>query len=77
MTKLTQKTLVPLGFAIVLIGTGAGWVTKINYEVMANAGKIVEAKVVQREVLKALRSIDKKLAVIEYQIRRKNGPSKN
>jgi hypothetical protein len=68
---------VPLGIAVLAIGTGAGWVTKINYEVLANSNKIREISVSQSEIINTLKSIDKKLTIIEFQMRGKNGNGKN
>lgn len=73
-TKLTSNTLMPIGLAVVVIGGGAGWMTKINIAVDAHAARIREATESEqsryKELTDLLRQIDRRLSGIEGEMKR-------
>lgn len=74
MSKITSNTLMPIGLAVVVIGGGAAWMTKINIAVDAHASKIREATESEqsryRELTDLLRGIDHRLSLIEGELKR-------
>lgn len=74
MVKISQNTVIPIGVAVVVIGGGAAWMTKINYAVDAHAAKIEEARHSEtsryREFLEIARLIEHRLSVIEGELKR-------
>jgi hypothetical protein len=70
---LSEKTLIPIGVAIIVIGGGAGWLTKISVDSSAH-GKMIEAvqaehKEDQNELKDVLKSIDRRLYNIEFKLK--------
>lgn len=74
MSKLSQNTLMPIGVAVIVIGGGAAWMTKINYAVDAATVRFEESKVSEgeryRELTDLLRQIDRRLSSIEGEMKR-------
>jgi hypothetical protein len=73
-SRITSHTLVPIGLAVIVIGGGAGWMTKINVAVDAHAARIKEATESEesryKELTDILRQIDRRLSGIEGEMRR-------
>lgn len=64
----------PLGLAVVVIGGGAAWMTKINVAVDAHTARIKEATESEeshyKELTDILRQIDRRLSSIEGEVKR-------
>ncbi len=69
MSKLDEKTLLPMGVAIVVIGGGAAWATRMHIGMSEAQAAIIEQKQADSEyhkkVCELLRSIDQRLSRIE------------
>lgn len=74
--RIGEKTLVPLSFALVVIGGGACWMTKISFELDAHASLITEGKRVRdlqyTDVINRLERIEQHIAGIEGEMKGKN-----
>lgn len=75
-TSISEKTLVPIGLALVVIGGAAAWATKMDMTISAAQAAIQEQRQADMEyhkiVCELLRSIDQRLSRIEGS-RRKMG----
>lgn len=65
MSKITQETLIPLGVALLVIGTGAGWVTKTEMAIAQVHEESQEYKSKFKEICEILRGIDRRLGKME------------
>jgi hypothetical protein len=74
LKAISENTFVPLGLAVMVIGGGAGWVTKIEVAVSAQAAKIEEQQQEDdfraRKLFDLLRQIDQRLSMIEGELKR-------
>lgn len=68
MDKLTEKTLIPLGVALSLIGGGAAWLTKLAFQTSANAATLEQIATKQDVYTDHIAAIRQDLAVIRVEI---------
>ncbi len=61
---VSEKTLVPIGFVLVLLG-GAAWLTNMHYEAQANSLAIADLAKKQDAYLEGQKDIVERLARIE------------
>lgn len=71
LKELSDKTLLPLGLAVIVIGGGAIWLTTVYNEVQANTRAIESATITQKEYVKTLQEINLRLTIIEQKIDRR------
>jgi hypothetical protein len=75
-STLTEKTLIPMGLAITVIGGGAMWLTKIHFTQEASAKTLTELReavsVDRRLTYDLLLNIDRRLSTIEGELKRLN-----
>lgn len=75
-----QETLIPLGFAVAFIGTGAFWLAQVDFQAKANAAEMADLRqethkmveYLNRDLkvqIEVLHSIDTRLSTIEFQVR--------
>lgn len=70
MTKITEMTLIPLGVALISIGGGAAWLTRIHIQMDANAASIQSIEENQTEYSKDIRQIAVDIAEIKGELKR-------
>lgn len=62
MKKFDQNSVVPIGLAVVVIGGGAAWVTRMEYQQEAQASQISEVRLkadtLGDAIQQALRKLD-------------------
>lgn len=68
MKKLDEKVVVPIGLAIVVVGGGAAWMTRMEVAQASQAHRLSElsakADIMEGSLVSELRRIDSKLAEI-------------
>lgn len=65
MTKITEKSWVTLGSAIIVFGGGGAWITRQEIQTSANAAQVQRVKDFATATHESLISIDKRLFAIE------------
>lgn len=68
MNRITSRTLVPLGLSIIVIGSAAGWATKVSMEIEAHANSIAKTEVMNTDIYNHLHDIKTQLSVIESKV---------
>lgn len=68
MGKITDKTLIPVGLAVVVIGGAAGWCTKVTFELSALAANQQEKKAFEQKVDDRLLAIEKEVSKLNGQL---------
>lgn len=64
LKKISEDTLIPLSFIVVLSG-GVFWITSMYSEVKANTQSIQELKETNEAYIRTVQSIDSRLSRIE------------
>lgn len=71
---LRQTTLIPLSFAVVVIGGGSAWMTKVTDTIAGNKSSIMECAAMQKEFYskmnQSIRNMENRLGVIEGELKR-------
>lgn len=70
VARFTDKTLVPIGLAVLVIGGGASWVTGVSKELTAQASAIEHARDQYLKIDDRLRSIENQLIQLNGTIER-------
>ena len=73
MLKITQNTLIPMGLAILVIGSSAAWVTKISLATAITEKSVNLALLKFEKIEQSLKDIDYRLSRIEWSLRIKKG----
>lgn len=68
MGAITEKTLIPLGLAVIAIGGGSMWLTQVYAEVKDSSQKLQHVIIQQEEYNKNLIEINSRLSRIETKI---------
>lgn len=64
---ISDKTLIPLGIAVLVIGGGATWLTTLHLATTSNATTLSEMK---KDIPEKLEQIQKDIAEIKGELRR-------
>lgn len=70
MSKITENTYVSVGLAIAVIGGGAAWMTKQDFQTTANAAKIEESVQKFDHIERQLQGILQELGIIKGELKR-------
>jgi len=65
---ITDKTLIPLGLAVIAIGGGSMWLTEVYAEVKDTSRHVERLAAVQEEYNKNLIEINNRLSRIEWKL---------
>lgn len=68
MKSLSENTLIPIGLAVVVIGGGSAWLTKISIATAANSDALSRIETKQESYTEHLAEIRQDLAVIRQRI---------
>lgn len=66
MRKLTENTFIPVGLAVLVIGSSAAWVTRTSLAIINNQDSIQLNKSKLESIGSTMTSIDKRLDRIEW-----------
>lgn len=70
MVGINEKTMIPIGLAVLVIGGGAGWMTRQEIKTTANSEQIIQVNEKVENLDKILNEIEKRLAGIEGELKR-------
>lgn len=70
MTPLSENSAIRLGFAVLVIGGGAAWMTRQEMQTSANAAQIEHVKDFAKVTQDSLIIIDRRLFAIEQILQR-------
>lgn len=68
LNEISEKTLVPVGFAIFLIGGAAAWMTSVDSRLSAHAARLDRQSIFHEEMVKELKEINRQLTTIETKL---------
>lgn len=68
MSRLSDKTLIPLGIAVLAIGGSAMWLTTLYMATEANGRDIQEVKVNYSNAEKMLQRMDRRILQIQLKL---------
>lgn len=69
-SKISQNTLIPVGVAVLVIGSATAWMTKQDIQSRVNASEISEVKSQFSGIEILLREISRRLGTIEGELKR-------
>lgn len=73
LNKITEKTVIPLSLAVMVIGGGAAWLTDVHAEVQHQSAQIQDIDADRSDISKKLTDILIELSEIRTELRLKRG----
>lgn len=70
MSRLSQSTLIPFGFAVTFIGGAAAWMTTMHIKMDANAASLDSITIRQTKYQEDLHAIRESLSEIRGELKR-------
>jgi hypothetical protein len=70
---ISESTLIPMGFAVLVIGTGTMWITDMTSQVKQHKEILDEMRKSEETGQKLIYEINSRLSRIEWRLETKNG----